>query len=144
LAIVIKTKNYGIFPETFNIIVSVNSTIIDTLSDVSLESEDSTTLALDWNTTNYPKGNYTISVYIAPLEDEVGTSDNILKIGMVKVTIPGDVNGDFFVNDSDVGQIRLFWQQISPSAPADVDINGDGIVNIKDATQIGINWLQHA
>lgn len=143
LTLAVKAKNYGIFPEASNITVSVNSTVIGTFSNVSLESGDSATFVLDWETTSYSKGNYTLSSYIAPLEGEVDLSDNTLTIGTVKITIPGDVNGDFFVNSSDVDQIRLCWQQKSPSASADVDINSDGIINIKDASIVGVNWQKH-
>jgi hypothetical protein len=140
LPVAIVVRNYGIFPETFNVTASANQTIIDTFSNLSLASGYSATLALDWDTTSYSEGNYTVSVYIAPLKDEVDISDNVLTIGIVKVTIPGDVNGDFFVNNSDVDQIRLYWQQKLPSAPGNVDINGDGIIDIKDSSIIGANW----
>jgi hypothetical protein len=144
LNIVIEAKNYGIFPETVDVTVSVNSTIFRVFANISLESAGSITLALGWDTTSCSKGNYTISAFIAPLEGEVDPSDNTFTIGIVKVTIPGDVNGDFLVNYSDVDLIRLYWQQRSPSIPTNIDIDDNGVVNIKDAALIALNWLKHA
>lgn len=61
----------------------------------------------------------------------------------VKVSIKGDVNGDFIVNIQDASLIGLYWQKTVPPAPVDIDINGDGIINIKEASIIGLNWLKH-
>jgi hypothetical protein len=71
-------------------------------------------------------------------------ADNTLPYSSDKLTISGDITGDFFVNIKDATQIGLYWMQTVPPAPANVDINGDGIINIKDAAIIGVNWLKHA
>jgi parallel beta-helix repeat protein len=62
----------------------------------------------------------------------------------ILVTIPGDVNGDFFVNIQDVGLVAANWQKTVPPAPANVDINGDGRINIQDVGLLAANWQKHA
>ena len=143
ISVRIDVRNYGIFPEVFNVTVSANSTVIGILSKTYLESGNSTVLALDWDTTGYSMGNYTISVYITPLEGEGDISDNMLTTSTVKVTIPGDVNGDFIANFTDAAQVSQYWQKTAPPAPANVDVNGDGIMDISDAAIIGLNWQKH-
>jgi parallel beta-helix repeat protein len=144
LNITIKTLNYGVDTQTFNLTVYANSTIIKTIKNVILTSRSSTTLTLTWNTTGFAKGNYTITAYAWPIQNETDIADNTYTDGIVKVTIPGDVNGDFFVNIKDAAQVGMYWGKTVPPAPANVDINGDGIINIKDAAIIGINWQKHA
>ena len=94
-------------------------------------------------TTSFVIGNYTITAHAGPVYGETDLSDNKRAISPVKITIPGDINGDFFVNIKDASQIGIYWQQNSPPAPANVDINGDGKITIMDATIIGVNWQKH-
>lgn len=68
---------------------------------------------------------------VALLEGEMDTTDSVFTFGTVKVTIPGDVNGDFYVNIKDASQIGIYWQQNSSPAPTNADINSDGVINIK-------------
>jgi hypothetical protein len=111
---------------------------------VFLNSGVATNLTFVWNTAGYGYGAYNMSAYSWPLVGETDTADNTFYDGIVKVTIPGDVNGDFYVDIKDATQVGMYWMQLSPPAPANVDINGDGLVSIKDATPVGLNWLKHA
>jgi hypothetical protein len=74
----------------------------------------------------------------------VTLNDNIHTYGIIKVTVPGDINGDFLVNIKDASQIGVYWGKTSPPAPANVDINGDAVINIKDASILGANWGKQA
>jgi hypothetical protein len=62
---------------------------------------------------------------------------------MITITIPGDVDGDFFVNAADVGPIAANWLKRIPPAPANADINGDDFLNAADVGPIAANWLKH-
>jgi len=143
LTINIRIINYGIIMETFNLTVSANSTDISVLEDIVLASRNSTTISLTWNTSGFSKGSYNLTAVISTVPDETNLNDNIHTY-IVKVTIPGDVSGDFYVDISDATLIGLYWMQLVPPAPANVDINGDGIIDIADNTQVGLNWLKYA
>jgi hypothetical protein len=101
-------------------------------------------LTFTWNTVSFATGSYTISANATQVQYETDIADNAVIDGVVKVTIPGDVTGDFYVSIQDATQIGLYWMQTVPPAPRNVDINGDGIISIKDATLVGLNWLKHA
>jgi hypothetical protein len=135
--------NCGVDDETFVASVFANDTTIFGSTAYPIPSRHFVVSTFDWNTTAFAVGNYAITAYGAPVQGETDTTGNTISI-IVKVTIPGDVNGDFFVNTFDSTQIGLHWTQAVPPASANVDVNGDGVINIKDATIVGVNWLKHA
>jgi hypothetical protein len=139
----VTVANYGSYTETFKVTVLANATSIASQNiTLSIGQSDATTFV--WKTTIFARGRYTINVQLTLAPGETNTAYNTYTYGTVKVTIPGDVNGDFFVNIKDATQVGFYWQQHVPPAPANVDINDDGIINIKDATIIGVNWQKHA
>lgn len=126
--------NYGLNPETFNVTVKANATKIGNKKVLSLSSRNSTTLTFKWNTTTYPKGNYTISANATTVIGETYKDDNTLANWWVFVTIQGDVNGDRKVEISDL----IIMVNAIPSAPGwpnwnpNADINDDGFVDLAD------------
>jgi hypothetical protein len=139
----LKIVNYGVNSETLDVTIYANASSIAKFTLYSLGERNSVNFTFDWNTTGFAYGNYTISAEVTPVPGEVDISDNTLIDGMVKVKIPGDINGDGIINIEDATQVGYYWLRGVPPAPPEVDITGDGIVNILDATVIGINWLQH-
>ena len=136
----VTVKNLGRKIEGFDVSVYVNTSVIYA-GHVTVNGGNSLTVGFDWDTSGLALGQYSVVVSIPPVEGEVHVSDNNLKYDVVKVTIPGDVTGDFLVDISDAAQIGLWWQKAVPPAPANVDINGDGFIDISDAAQIGLHWL---
>jgi len=139
----VTVANQGVYTEGFNVTLHSNATAVET-REVVLLSDDLTTLTFTLNTSGFAYGDYIIWVYAEPVPGEAYMADNTYVADTVRVTIPGDVDGDFFVNVTDATKIGLYWMQLAPPAPANADINDDGLVNIKDATIIGVNWLKHA
>jgi hypothetical protein len=131
--ITIKTLNYGINTETFNITVYANTTIINQ-KQITLTSRNSTILNIPWNTTDVVRGNYTITAEATPLPYETDTLDNTLTDGWVYVSYPGDVNGDGKVNVEDMFAIaKAFGSECDqPKYKPNLDINGDCKINVKD------------
>lgn len=129
----VTTANQGDFTETFNVTTYANSTVIHTQT-VILESNTSATIAFTWNTTGFAYGNYTISAEVTPVLGEADTSDNTYTFGVVKVTIPGDVDGDFYVNILDVVKITALYmyKTSDPGYDPNKDIDGNGVINILD------------
>jgi hypothetical protein len=141
VSINVTVANYGNSTETFQVTAYANATSIAS-QNITLSGGSFATITFVWNTTSFAKGNYTISAYAWPVPDEINTENNNLTDGIVKVTIPGDIDGDFYVDVRDAAKIGMYWEQKVPPAPSNVDINGDGIINIRDAAIIGLNWLK--
>jgi len=127
---------------------------------VRLHSGNQNTLTFTWNTTEVAKGNYTISAVADTVPGETDTEDNNFTDGWVFVTIPGDVNGDPYVNIKDAvllngafGAVHItdpsdprycqYWRGNEGPFSPNVDINGDGYINIKDAVLQGAHFGEH-
>ncbi len=63
-----------------------------------LRSNNSIIYSSDWDLASLAKGNYSLSVRIAPLEGETDLNDNSMNGNWVFITIPGDLNGDKIVD----------------------------------------------
>jgi predicted lipoprotein with Yx(FWY)xxD motif len=134
-------KNYGIYTESFNTTAYLNTTPLQTKT-ASLESGAFTTITFTWNTAGFAYGNYTISANITLAPGRTNHWTGRFIYGIIKVTIPGDVNGDGVVNILDVQVIAAHWGQRVPPAPANADVNGDGVINILDVAVIAAHWGQ--
>jgi len=146
LRIDVDVRNEGDFAEDFDVTLDLIGGDVSHLSifGVHILEESTTTLSFDWNTAGFAKTTYSITAHVSQVPYEIDVSDNTYTDGTAKVTIPGDITGDFYVSIQDATQIGLYWMQTVPPAPANVDINGDGIISIKDATLVGLNWLKQA
>jgi CARDB. len=132
-------ENQGGPTENFNVTTYANTTIIDTLTNVTLTSENSITLTFTWNTTGFAKGNYTISAYAWPVPDEINTTNNNFTDGWVIVAMPGDITSpdgwpDGLVDIDDVMPIALAFGAIQgqDSYNPNYDFNNDGLIDIDD------------
>ncbi len=158
LNVSVTTADPGDHAETFNVTVYANTTYI-TSQNVTLSSGTSTTLALTWNTTGFPYGNYTLSAYALPVPGETNTSNNNFTGGWIIVSLVGDITGpsgwpDGQVNMRDVAVVaRAFGSDgpnyLYPGSPPsanwnpNADINGHDTVNMKDIALVARNFGQH-
>jgi hypothetical protein len=140
--VTVVVANQGSMIEEINVTVHLNGDILGSMLGF-VESGYSAIFNFAWNTSSFSKGNYTISANVNVIPGETDIADNTLVGSTVAVTIPGDYNGDFQVNELDADLIRTSWQQLSPPAPTNLDMNDDGIINIRDASMIGVNWQKH-
>jgi streptogramin lyase len=140
----VTVANEGGYTETFNTTAYATATIIGS-ENVTLPAGNSTTVTFTWNTTGLAYGNYTLSAYAWPVPGETNTANNNFTGGTVKVTIPGDINGDGTVNilDSILLSNAFLATPSSSNWNPNADINGDGIVNILDAIILANHFLQH-
>jgi parallel beta-helix repeat protein len=131
--------NYGDYPETFNVTVYANTTSIAS-QNVTLTSGKSVIVPLTWNTTGLAYGNYALTV-----ANETNTGNNNLTGSSFTLSIPGDLNGDFKVNLSDLALLANAYG----SKPGDsnwnpnADINGDGRVSLSDLVILANHYGQH-
>lgn len=133
----VTVQNQGDTLETFNLTVYANTTLIE-IKEITLPSGNSTTITFTWNTTDFAKGNYTISAEADTVPSETDTEDNTLIYGTVIVTILGDLNGDGEVKIKDIAMAAKAFG----SKPGDdnwepnADINEDGEIKIFDVATV--------
>ena len=139
----VAVENRGDFDEDFSLTVYANTTTVQTQS-VALTKGSTTIITFAWNTSNFSKGNYTISVYASPVLGETRTADNTFAKGSITVTTPGDVNADGVVDILDASMASAHWYPGPPEGPLEydpnLDINGDGEINIVDVALISAYW----
>jgi len=96
-------ENQGGYIEHVNVTVYANTTAIVTIENITVHNGTSSTVIFTWNTTEFEKGNYTIWAYAWPFPEETTHGDNNCTFdGLVLLTIPGDVDGDFKVKMDDI------------------------------------------
>ena len=115
------------------------------LTVASLAPNEKTTLTFNWDTTGVVYGNYTVTGVVEAVLGETDTSDNTLVNGMIYVGIPGDINGDHFVELMDFYYASLAYGSTpdDPRWSPNADINGDGIVELTDFFIISQHFGEH-
>ncbi len=104
----VTVANYGNYTETLKVTVYANATSIAS-QNITLSIGQSDTITFVWNTTSFPMGSYTITVRVTLAPSETNTANNTYTYGTVKVTIPGDINGDWKVGAADLNQLGINW-----------------------------------
>jgi len=141
ISIVVTVVNYGLYPESFNVSVNVNSTILET-KNTALNSGDSVKLDFIWNTTGFSKGNYLLSAYSTVVVGETETDDNAKTEGTTTITMIGDINADKIVNIIDIVRVALAFGAVpaNPNWDPNADINGDKVINIIDIAIVALHF----
>ena len=131
----VTVENPGDYPETFNTTLYANATAVGTITVTNLSYGTVRSIVFAWNTVDIAYGNYTISAYAWPVQNETNTANNNMTGGTVYVGIPGDINGDGTVDIYDAILLAAAYGSTPGSRNwnANADINGDGIVDIYDA-----------
>jgi hypothetical protein len=140
--ITIIVANHGNITESFALNVYYNSTLLTTTNVTDLAPDANATVTVQWNTAAVQWGKYVMSAQVPPLPYETNIADNNLTDGIVKIRIPGDLNGDDVVNilDSILLANSFLSNPASPNWNPQADLNGDGVVNILDAIILANNF----
>jgi len=80
-------KNKGSFTESFQVVVYYNSSVIGTFLVSDLASNTEMTIVFNWTTANVAKGEYFISAFAEPVQNEENLLDNYLADGVVKIEV---------------------------------------------------------
>jgi len=132
--VTVTVENQGAYTETFNVTAFANSSAIGE-QQVTLNPGENKTLKFIWDTTGFSYGDYTIKAVADTVPGETDTIDNTYIDGVVRVVIPGDINGDGIVDIYDAMLLALRFgvlivdRKWNPNA----DINGNAIIDIYDA-----------
>jgi hypothetical protein len=135
--VTVTVENQGGFAETFNVTAFANSSAIGE-QQVTLNPGENKTLTFIWDTTGFSYGNYTVKAVADTVPGETDTIDNTYIDGVIKVVIPGDVDGNGRVNILDAIKVAGAFgsKQGDGNWNPNADINGDGVVNILDAINL--------
>jgi hypothetical protein len=95
-----------------------------------------------WDTSLVPRGTYSLIAHAQSLPGEANTADNTLADGWVVVTIPGDIDGNFKVNLSDLVLLAQAYgsKPDEPKWNPNVDIDSNGIVGLSDLVVLASNY----
>jgi len=144
----VTVANHGTYTESFNLTLQANTTQV-AAQTMLLAVGNSTSTTLQWNTTGFAAGNYTLTVYAEPAPNETNTEDNTRQTWVI-VSIPGDITGpdglpDGRVDMRDVSMVaRLFGVYYpDPRYNPDCDINGDGRIDMKDVAAVARHFGEH-
>jgi parallel beta-helix repeat protein len=139
----VTVQSLGAFTEDFSVTTYADSFMINQ-TQLSLPVATTIVLTIRWNAT-LAYGNYTISAVADTVLGETDTLDNTFPDGMILVTIPGDINGDTYVNAKDAVLLGTAFNsnQGQPSYDPNADINGDQWCNAKDAVILGTHFNEH-
>lgn len=153
----VTVANKGNFTETFDVTLNASTAVIETKTVNNLPPETSTSLTFIWDTTGWPKGNYTLIAH-APMPDDARPNDNLLEDGWVIVAMVGDITGttpcvpDGIVDIFDLVACATHFGHLPPDGHSPgtlpynmcfkADINGDGIVDIFDIVIIATRYGQ--
>ena len=149
----VEVENQGDFNEGSNVTLSGNLTALQTASR-RLAYRSVSTLMLEWNTTGFAMGNYTVSAKLDPLDGEADVSDNTLTDGWVIVAMVGDVTGpegspDGRCDMRDIGSVARNFGQTSSPTNMNFDITGlttgvpDGIIDMRDVGTVARHFGEH-
>jgi parallel beta-helix repeat protein len=140
----VSLANQGSKVEGFTLVVAGNAAVIGMESVVLLAGESGAFYIL-WNTVGFAKGDYVLSACVEPLMGEVDVGDNFVSDGVVKVVVPGDVNGDGFVELTDFFLAsQAFGSYVGhPKWNSDADINDDGFVELQDFFIMSQHFGEH-
>jgi len=138
-------ENNGDFTETFNVTAYADTTIIETKTNITITSGNSTTITFTWNTSGFVKGNYTLTANASILEGEAGTLDNTYVDGIVFVTVVGDVNGDHVVEIDDLLLIIYYWgtHEGGSNWNPNMELSNDTVIDIDDLLILIYYWGSH-
>lgn len=140
--ITVTVNNLGEATETFDVKAYYDNNLIETKT-VTLAEGENTTLTFAWNTDGIiPCHNYTIKAEASPVPYEIDTANNVYIDGKVKITMPGDVNGDGKVRVDDVflAAEAFGTEPGHPRWNPDADVNGDGGVRVDDIFMVARNF----
>jgi parallel beta-helix repeat protein len=140
--------NHGTYAEGFNLTLQANTTHVAAQA-MLLAAGNSNSTTLQWNTTGFSAGNYTLTVYAEPVPNETNTEDNTRQSWVI-VSILGDITGpdglpDGRVDMRDVSMVaRLFGVNYpDPKYNPDCDINGDGKIDMRDIGSVAKHFGEH-
>jgi hypothetical protein len=135
-------ENQGLDLLHLDVSVYYDANLVETRELITLNPGAFQVLTFEWNTMGIPKGSYTIAATMPILPCEINKDDNTYIDGTVTVTIPGDVDGDFYVGSVDAGVLNGAYGTSygDPLYVPEADIDCDGYIGSADAGILNGNY----
>ena len=140
--IMVAVRNNGEFPESFNVLLLVNETLIENFTVTALPPGDARNISLIWDTEEFsPCSNYTVTTLVPPVPYEYNLTNNKLEC-RVTLRYMGDTNGDGKVDIGDIYAIALSFGACypGPNWNPELDLNQDGKIDIRDIFIVARNF----
>jgi hypothetical protein len=125
--------NQGFFTETSEITVSANATTVFTKT-ISIADGESLVITAILDSAVLTKGTYHLSANVEPVTGETSVEDNLWNDGTIRITLPGDINGDRIVNLPDLVSLAASYGKHpgNPRWNPNADIDNDLAVGLSD------------
>jgi parallel beta-helix repeat protein len=124
----VTVQNQGSQTQIFNITLYANTNVIQTLQ-LYLLSGKTATRSITWSTVGWTKGAYTIKATVTIIPAETDKTDNTFVYGTIKITVPGDTDGDRDIDIYDIVRIASAYGakrgETRFDANCDIDSNND-------------------
>lgn len=136
-------RNNGGYIESLNVTANCNGTTIDAKFVSNLTVGGSFTASLTWNISKLTQfGPYVVKAEISIVPGETHKEDNVYDVGIVKVKMVGDVNGDKKINILDIAVIgTAFGHKVGESRyKLNYDMNLDYVIDIVDISMAAKNY----
>ncbi len=129
--------------ETTNVTLYYGNTVIEKRT-VTLTAGTRRTYQFTWIPTSTPKADYTINATLQALIGETDTADNTYVGGSIRVTIPGDADGDWFVGIKDLTILAKAWYATvgKPNYNPQADFDLNGRIDIHDLALLAKHWYK--
>lgn len=128
------------------IVTSSSTTVAMTSQAVSppLAPGESRVLTFSWNSLGVGFGNYSLKAVADTVSGETNIANNNFTDGVISVTVPGDINGDFKVNLSDLVLLANAYGSIPGETKwnPNADISDNGIVGLSDLVLLATHYGQ--
>ena len=141
--ITVTVANQGAFEETLQVATYINASSLGT-QNITLHSRTSKNIIFTWNTTRYEMDNYIAIINATPVLEEVNLADNAVTYG-IKVSIPGDFDGDFKVGPLDFALLATAFGS-TPDKPRwdpNCDVDGNNKIGPYDFAILSVHYGQH-
>lgn len=142
--VTVTVENLGELPETFNVNLYCNSTLVEEITVENLLPGENLTLYFAWNTTGLQPCNYIVlSAQIPPVPDEMNEENNILSSQPIKVKMLGDIDGNGKINIYDVIYVTSIYgsREGDPNWNPEADLASPwGVINIYDVVTVAMMY----
>jgi parallel beta-helix repeat protein len=139
----VTVENAGDYVETFNVTVYSDDDVIEILNVSNLLIGKSMTLAFSWNTSGLmPCHSYVIRCEADVVPGEIDVEDNVCVVGVVKIKMVGDVDGNGMINIIDIAAIAIaYGSNVGDDDYSLIcDLNRDNTINILDLSWAAMSF----
>jgi len=140
----VTVTNYGDFGETGLLTLSLNSTVIKSTNQ-TFTPGSTYTLRYNWTSQVGFWGRYNLNATLKPAvsENVANNGDNSWSAGLLRISPPGDVDGNGYVDIVDAATLAIAYGKpvsFNPYADVDRDATPGSVIDILDAATLALYY----